>query len=266
MLTSLHNHTDWSDGECTLAEQIAAAQTAGLDEVGISDHYILYPGGKMIDWSMEVERLGEYVAEIKTAAAETSGLTIRLGIEADFFPETVEELRRVVALHPFDFIIGSVHFVDGFPIDEVTEQWDALTQDERNEMWRLYWVRIRQMAESRVFDFAAHLDLPKKFGHRPTVDLTAEREAALDALAAGDMALEINTAGWYKPANEAYPTLEILKKARSRNIPLLINSDAHFPQHLTRDFDRAYALVREAGYTELVRYEQRMRYAVPFSL
>jgi histidinol-phosphatase (PHP family) len=266
LLTSYHNHTDWSDGECTLAEQIAAARLAGLDELGISDHYLLYPGGKMIDWSMEVDRLGEYVAEIKTAAAQASGVTIRLGLEADFFPETVEELRRVVALHPFDYIIGSVHFTNNFPIDENTEQWDALTEEERNEMWRLYWVRIRQMAESGVFDFAAHLDLPKKFGHRPTVGLTAERHAALDALAAADMAIEINTAGWYKPANEAYPTLEILREARSRDIPLLINSDAHSPEHLTRDFDRAYALAREAGYAGLVRYEGRKRYPVPIPL
>ena len=45
MLTSYHNHTNWSDGAATLAALIEAGRGAGLDELGISDHYVLYPGG-----------------------------------------------------------------------------------------------------------------------------------------------------------------------------------------------------------------------------
>jgi histidinol-phosphatase (PHP family) len=264
MTVSYHNHTRWSDGAATLAAQVQAARSAGLDELGISDHYVLYPGGEEQEWSMPLDALGDYVLELRSAATETRDLTLRLGIEADFFPETVEELRERLAPYPWDYVIGSVHYVNGFPIDRRTSDWDELAQDERNEMWRLYWVRMRLLAESRVFDFAAHLDLPKKFGHRPTVDLTTEARAALDAIAAADMAIEINTNGWNLAAREAYPSLELLKQARARKIPLLINSDAHFPEFLTRHFDRARALAREAGYTELVRYERRQRYS--FSL
>lgn len=263
MLTSYHNHTNWSDGAPTLAAQIHAAKAAGLDELGISDHYVLYPGGEQVDWSLPLDLLGDYVLELRAAATEVRGLTLRLGIEADFFPETIDDLRERLAPYPFDYVIGSVHYVDGFPVDENTRFWDALSETERNEKWRLYWVRIRQLAESGVFDFVAHPDLPKKFGHRPTVDLAAEITAALDAIAAADMAIEINTAGWNLPAGEAYPSLDLLKAARARELPLLINADAHFPEFLTRDFDRARVLAREAGYTELVRYERRQRYPVP---
>lgn len=264
MLTSYHNHTTWSDGAPTLAAQIQAAKAAGLDELGISDHYVLYPGGEEVEWSLPLDMLGDYVLELRAAAHEVRGLTLRLGIEADFFPETIEDLRERLAPYPWDYVIGSVHYVDGFPIDENTRFWDALTAEEQNEKWRLYWVRIRQLAESGVFDFVAHPDLPKKFGHRPTVDLTAEITAALDAIAAADMAIEINTAGWSLPAGEAYPSLELLRAARAREIPLLINADAHFPEFLTRNFDRARDLARAAGYTELVRYQRRQRYPVPF--
>ena len=264
MLTSYHNHTRWSDGAPTLAAQIQAARATCLDELGISDHYVLAPGGEEVEWSMAPDLLGDYLLELRAAANETRDLTLRIGIEADFFPETVNDLRARLAEHPFDYVIGSVHFVDGFPIDSYARDWEALSENERNEKWRVYWLRIRQMAESGVFDFAAHLDLPKKFGFRPTVDLTTEAYAALDALAAADMAIEINTAGWTLPAGEAYPSLELLREARRRGIPLLINADAHFPEFLTRDFDRARALARKAGYTELVRYEKRKRY--PYSL
>jgi histidinol-phosphatase (PHP family) len=260
---SYHNHTRWSDGACSVREQIEAAITLRLGEIGISDHYVLAADGEPVEWSMPVDRLGEYVAEVREAAESAEGVTVRLGVEADFFPETVETLRARLALHPFDYVIGSVHYVDGFPIDGHARDWEALSADAVDEKWRLYWTRIRQMAESRVFDFAAHLDLPKKFGFRPTVDLTAEWNAALDALAAANMAIEINTAGWSLPAKEAYPSLEILRAARRWDIPLLINADAHTPRILTRGFEEARALAREAGYTALVRYEQRRRYPIP---
>lgn len=263
MITSYHNHTTWSDGATPLSGQIEAARRIGLDELGISDHYTLHPDGVQVTWSLPLDRLEEYVEEVLAAKQSLSAPTIRLGIEADFFPETVEQLRGILAPYPFDFVIGSVHYVDGFPIDEHRRFWDALTPEERIEMWRAYWVRIRQLAESRVFDFVAHLDLFKKFGHRPTLDLRREAHAALDAIAAADMAIEINTAGWSLPVQEAYPTLELLRAARERGIPLLINADAHRPDHLTRDFDRARDLAREAGYTRLVRYEQRRRYPLP---
>src|SRR5687768_3983564 len=115
MLTSYHNHTNWSDGAPTLAAQIQAAKAAGLDELGISDHYVLLPDRRDVEWSMPLDMLGEYVLQICSAAHEVRGLVLRLGIEADFIPETVDELRERLAPHPWDYIIGSVHSVDGFP-------------------------------------------------------------------------------------------------------------------------------------------------------
>jgi histidinol-phosphatase (PHP family) len=156
-----------------------------------------------------------------------------------------------------------VHFADSFPIDGGGADWVGLTADEVNEKWRVYWQRMRQLAESSVYDFVGHIDLPKKFGYRHTADLVELESAALDAIADADMAIEINTAGWSMPAQEAYPSPRLLREARLRDIPLLINADAHFPEFLTRHFERARALAREAGYTELVRYERRERFPVP---
>jgi histidinol-phosphatase (PHP family) len=263
VITSYHNHTIWSDGAPTLAAQIQAARSIGLDELGISDHYVMHPSGQPQDWSIDLDLLGDYVLQLRAAAAETKDLTVRVGIEADFFPETVEATREALSPYPWDYVIGSVHYVDEFCVDFEARLWEALTPDDRDEKWRLYWIRMRQLAESGVYDFAAHLDLPKKFGYRPGIDLTAESTAALDAIEAADMAIEINTNGWNLPAAEAYPSLDLLREARRREIPLLINADAHFPEFLTRHFDRARQLALEAGYTELVRYERRERFPVP---
>ena len=262
-LTSYHTHTRWSDGSDTLPPYVEAARRHGLDELGVSDHYTLSPHGATPSWSMQPERLAEYVGDIRDEAGTTHGLAIRLGLEADFFPETVEDLRARLVGQPFDYVIGSVHFIDRFPIDKDVSDWAGLPPGERDDVWRRYWQRVRALAESRVFDVVAHLDLPKKFGYRPTVHLAGEAGSALDAIASAGMAIELNTAGWDKPAAEAYPSPELLHAARKRGIPLLITADAHAPGELTRHFGAARALARAAGYTTLVRCEGRRCIPVP---
>jgi histidinol-phosphatase (PHP family) len=263
MLTTYHNHTNWGDGRASLAEMLAAARAAGVDELGISDHYVLYPGGQPVSWSMPLDFLDAYVAAVLAAAATSDAPVLRLGLEADFFPETVATLANRLAPFPFDYLIGSIHFVEGFPVDENADEWEALTVEARDARWRLYWTRVRQLAESRLFDIAGHLDVPKKFGYRPTIDLAAEEAAALEAIAEAGMAIELNTAGWDKPVGEAYPAPRLLRAACRRGIPLVINADAHQPRDLTNHFSRARALAREAGYREVVTYRQRQRTAMP---
>ena len=260
MQTSYHTHTRWSDGRDDLPAMMAGAVAAGVDELGISDHYVARPDGTPVAWSMPLDFLPRYVAAIQAAAAGAP-LTLRLGLEVDFFPENAAAVAARLADFPFDYLIGSVHFVDGQTVDEDAGTWDALAPAERNALWRGYWERVRQMAASGYFDIAGHLDLPKKFGYRPTCDLTAAETAALDAIAAADMALEINTAGWEKPVAEAYPSLHVLRAAHQRAIPLVITADAHRADALTTHYARARALAREAGYTTQVRYAARRRIA-----
>ena len=71
--------------------------------------------------------------------------------------------------------------------------------------------------------------------------------------------MEINTAGLRKPVGELYPSREFLKMAHEAGIPLLINSDAHAPEEVGADFDQAWAVAAEIGYTQTVRFEKRQR-------
>jgi histidinol-phosphatase (PHP family) len=264
MLTSCHVHSTYSDGIATIRDLALAAVALGLDELGISDHYVLLGSGKEISWSMPLSNLPVYFEELREVAAEfRDKLTIGFGLEADFDPASAYNLREVLEAYPFDYVIGAVHFIDGFPVDEKPENWDALSKPERNDMMRAYWDRIVQLANSQLFDFAAHLDLCKKFGHLPTDDLSKDINAALDAIAQSRMAIEINTSGWYKPIKEAYPSPAILTECRTRDIPIIINSDAHDPANLIRGLDRAIILAREAGYTQVATFARRRMAMAP---
>jgi len=266
MRTSYHNHTTWSDGEAALAEMVDAARRSGIDELGISDHYVLARGNRRFRWAISPESLDAYVREVQKAIASTNDLTIRLGLEVDYIPETIEQVKTQLAPYSFDYLITSVHFVNDFPIDLELKSWEELSQDSRNDIWRRYWRILRSAAESRYFDIIGHFDLPKKYGYYPSVDLTDEALAVLDAMAAANMTIEINCSGWDKPVKEAYPSLYYLQEAKRRNIPLVINSDAHTSNNIAYGFERGRRLALEAGYTELARYERRKRYLYPLSI
>ncbi len=263
MRTSYHVHTCISDGKCEVIDHVKAALAASLDELGISDHYTPMPG-KDISWSMPLTAVAEYVAAVEAARKEAgSALTIRLGIEVDYIPESAETIFEMLAAYPFDYAIGSVHFVKDFPIDATPEDWDAIDRDRRNEIIRQYWALVKQMADSRLFDIAGHLDLYKKFGHAPTVDVSTELDAALDAIAAADMAVEVNASGLFKVCAEPYPSLSILKKCRQRGIPSLVTTDAHRAEDLLRGYEAGVQQLRDAGYTMQSLFNGRRSTLVP---
>lgn len=267
VLTSYHVHSNISDGKNTIREFAEAAVRAGIDELGISDHYVLLASGRRICWSMPLDGLPTYFDDLRAADEEFKGkLVLRYGLEADHDPEAAAELGEILRSYPFDYVIGSVHFIDGFSVDERKENWDALTEPERNDMVRTYWDRITRLARSGLYDFVGHLDLYKKFGLQPSVDVSEEITTALDAIAESEMAIEINTAGWsMELIREAYPSASILSGCYRRGIPIVITSDAHVTDTLTRNFERAFALARSVGYSEAITFNQRRKHRVRMS-
>jgi histidinol-phosphatase (PHP family) len=258
VIATYHNHSTWSDGATPIAALVERADQLGVDELGISDHYVLHPSGRACAWSMPVDLVGAYAQEIRAYAGRT-GPVVRLGLEVDWFPGHADAIRAALDGIDFDYLIGSVHEVDGFPIDAAAAHWNALSPEARDEQHRRYWVAMASLARSGLFDIAAHLDLTKKFGHHPVGDLSDVVDEALDAIAEADLVVEINTAGWHRPCGSAYPTLDILRRCHRRGIPVTLSSDAHEPDHLVRDFERGAARLAEAGYTQVARFAGRRR-------
>lgn len=267
MIATYHNHTRWSDGRATTAELLAGARALGVHELGVSDHFTLHPDGIEPKWSMAPARVGEYIAELQQLARETGtgGPTIRVGLEVDWFTGHEERIGSTLARLPLDYVVGSVHYVGDSEIDYSSVRWERMTEDQREETHEQYWRHVAAMAHSGLFDIAAHLDLPKKFGYRATDAIRPLMLAALDAIASSPrpLVVEINTAGWFKPCQDAYPSLDILRECRSRDIPVTISADAHHPEHLTRAFDRATDRLREAGYSQVARFRNRELYFEP---
>jgi histidinol-phosphatase (PHP family) len=256
MIATYHNHSTWSDGKASIAELIARARELSVDELGISDHYVLHPRGVEMSWAMRADELDLYISEIESHRG-LSGPVVRLGLEVDWFPGHGEAIREALRGRPFDYLIGSVHDVDGFVIDGSARAWEKLSAEERDEVHRRYWINMKSLVESGIFDIAAHLDLPKKFGYLPRKWPDREVNEALDALAEAGTIVELNTAGWHKPCADGYPSIDILKACRARGIAVTISADAHEPDHLLRDFPRAAQRLQNAGYEHIARFAKR---------
>jgi histidinol-phosphatase (PHP family) len=200
---------------------------------------------------MKKSDLETYVGWVREAQRKFPELPIKLGLEVDFIPGCEEWVRELAAMYPWDFFLGSIHFIGEFPVDDRAEDWASADVDAR---WREYFELWKQAAHSWLFDALAHPDLPKKFNFRPQKDFTAVYEDALRAAAESEVAIEVSTAGLQKPCKEIYPSEQFLRIARRLNVPITLGSDAHAPQDVGRDFGRAVALARACGYDRICRF------------
>jgi histidinol-phosphatase (PHP family) len=254
MLIDYHMHTRLTDGVGEPSDYAKVALQRGLIEIGCSDHgpVCAYP----TNWHMKSTDLPLYVNWVQEARVEFPQLQIKLGLELDYFPGCESQVRELAAQYPWDFFLGSIHFLGTFPIDRSAEDWQGQDVDAR---WREYFALWTQAAQSRLFDSLAHPDLPKKFGFHPKSDFSKVYREALRAVADADMAIEISTAGLRKPCREIYPSEQFLRIARELDVPVSLGSDAHIPDDTGIDFQKAIELARRCGYDNICRFRQRQR-------
>lgn len=259
MKHSYHVHSTYSDGKCSIIENLNFLTIYQLNEIGISDHLMLEKNCDF-EWAIDsVEKLDKYVLEISKFKEK---YPLKLGIEVDFFPKIIDEIKLILDQRPFDYVIGSVHVVEDFKIDISIQE----INENSHLIVKKYWELIKQMAESAFCDIIGHIDLIKKFN--PHLDHTYREEIdhALQAIADNEICIELNTSGWHYPCHEQFPSVELLKKCKKLHIPVIVTADAHRPENLVRDFERAYILLKEIGYESQPSFTNRKKIFYPFPI
>ena len=235
----------------------------GLTEIGFTDHSPMQQDD-FDNWRMSDGQLDEYVAKVRLAQKTFPQLNIKLGLEVDYLPGQEDWIRKLAARHPWDYFIGSVHYVsDSWDIDNPAKLSEWKKRDAF-EVWSIYFERLAQAAKSRLFEVIGHADLPKKFGIRPVQDCRPLYESFLTAAAGAGCAIELNTAGLRKDCREIYPCVELLQIAQDKNVPITFGSDAHVPGEVGMNFAEAVTLARSIGYTETRRFNRRQHESIKF--
>lgn len=257
-----HVHTRFSDGEGEPAQCVERALGLGLPAIGISDHLTPAVLGAEGDWSIRHDCLDEYVGAVRDAAARYPGITVLLGVEADYVPGAEDELAGLLGAYPFDYVIGGLHYIDGFSFDDEATREDALWDDAAS-LYRRYYALVSRAAACGLFDVLAHLDYVMLWGRRTEADISAAEDEALAAMAAGGVAIEVNTTGTLDPAGRMYPAPGLLERARRLGIPLVFGSDAHEVGQVGWQWDAAVALARRAGYRTSLELSSRTQRPLP---
>jgi histidinol-phosphatase (PHP family) len=247
-------HTRFSDGAGEPKDYAKRAVELGLTEIGISDHCPLPRPND--GWRMELSQLDEYVRLVQQAQRDFPSVKIRLALEMDFFPDIADFTRKLSAQYPWDYFLGSVHYIGEFNVDSRAEAWKGRDVDA---VWQDYFRLWKQAALSGLYDTLAHPDLPKKFGFYPKRDMTAIYEDALQEVKKANIAIELSTAGLRKPCKEFYPSRDFLQIAQRLGVPISLGSDAHAPHDLGAGFAEAIEFARSVGYSQMCRFEKRRR-------
>ena len=244
-------------------EYVRRALELGFKEIGFSDHAPM-PRDNFDNWRMNSGKLDEYVAKVRKVQKDFPHLTIRLALEVDYLPGYEDWIRDLAARQPWDYFIGSVHYVsDDWAVDDPQKlsEWKHRNADE---VWSAYFERLAKAAETGCFEIIGHADLPKKFGHHPSRDSAPLYEKFLNAAKRNHCAIELNTAGLRKDCREIYPSREILRFAFQKGVPITFGSDAHAPGEVGMNFVEAVQLAREAGYQKCCQFTQRKVALVSF--
>lgn len=268
MLTDYHNHLE--KGTLTLdylKKFTDMAKRKGIEHFGISEHaYHFYQTADILrnDWVDERRYydMDDYVQLFREAWSKD--IDVKMSIEMDYTPGRHGEMERFISTYDFDYVIGSIHWIGDFGIDlaEYKQEWN---QRDVNEIYRQYFDQVVTLAESNLFDIIGHIDLVKIFNYLPSDEefLLEQYERAVNALAQSKTCVEISTAGLRKPTGTLYPDKRLLQMCFNRNIPIVLSSDAHIPEHVGADFDQALTLAREVGYTKITTFNKRERKEYP---
>jgi histidinol-phosphatase (PHP family) len=240
------------------------ASERGIEELGVAEHIYRFTAAMEI-WQHPFWRqyatddLDEYCGFVRE---ETD---LRLGIEMDFVPGSEDRIANVLDGRDWDYVVGSVHFLRDHSLDtEDYSIWGAGESADR--IWRRYFDTVAASALSGLYDVIGHPDLVKVWGSAapvPERDLRFFYEPAVEAFAEAGVAVEVSTAGWRKPVGEQYPSVPFLEMLIDAGCPLVLSSDAHEPDQLGHEYERAVELLQSLGVKEIVAFDRRERRLEP---
>jgi histidinol-phosphatase (PHP family) len=267
MLTDYHVHMH-ETGDFSiewLEKYVEQAKKLGIGDLGISEHAYFFNETKEIianEWvsGRRGLQMDQYLSLFSKAKSE--GLSVKMGIEMDYTPGKEKEMEKFIKAYPFDYVIGSIHWIGDWGID-LAEYRSEYEKRDIEKVYEAYFDQVVTLAQSKLFDFVGHIDLVKIFKYKPSNQdfLEAQYDRAVAALAASGTSIEISTAGLRKPIGEIYPDPILLKKCYNAGVTIVLSSDAHHPDHVGFAYDQAIALAKSVGYEEVQVLTQRKKTA-----
>jgi histidinol-phosphatase (PHP family) len=251
----------------SLEAVVQRAIEAGFTHYGLSEHCPRYRKqdlfGEEVDLDLSPDDLltefRGYVDEaLRLRDLYAGRIELLVGFESERLPpgDWAARMAEIRESAPFDYMVGSVHDVDGVFVDFSPEQTRALADrlGGVQVLQRRYFEAVAEMVQTLKPEVVGHLDLVRKFdGDAAGFGAATMKhvERALEAVAAHGGVLDVNCGAARRGLSPVYPLPEILKRARAMGIGVTLGDDSHGTHSVGVGLDECMAAIADAGYAEV---------------
>jgi histidinol-phosphatase (PHP family) len=158
----------------------------------------------------------------------------------------VAQCIEIVNAFDLDVVGGAVHFLDGQDVVSRRSAW-ARGEISANAVYPKYLEVLESMLDYDYIDVVCHLDLPKKYNQRLSSSALEDFMGVLEKVRKKDRVVELNTSGFHYPVKEAFPLPELLGRCAQLHIRVVTGFDAHTPETVGGEFDRARDMLSAGG-------------------
>ena len=253
-----------------------SAKKNGVGEIGISEHshgFIefkdLYYEELILDDSVVGSYQAKWLEKNKFKYSlkdyfkfmqmlKEKGYPVKIGIEICNF-KNQEKVKAIIKDYEFDYIIGSVHFLNGWGYDfaDIKQVWNDFSLQD---IYKWYAEEITNLAQSGLYDVLGHPFNNRLFKNIPEFDVKPILEQVATVLKEANMVIDINTGTLYRyPIEEISPYPDFLQVAKKYDLPIITSSDAHKPEDCGRYIDEAIDYAKTFGYDSSIIFTNRQR-------
>ena len=253
-----------------------SAKKNGVAEIGISEHshgFIefkdLYYEELILDDSVVGSYQAKWLEKNKFKYSlkdyfkfmqmlKEKGYPVKIGIEICNF-KNQEKVKAIIKDYEFDYIIGSVHFLNGWGYDfaDIKQVWNDFSLQD---IYKWYAEEITNLAQSGLYDVLGHPFNIRLFKNIPEFDVKPILEQVATVLKEANMVIDINTGTLYRyPIEEISPYPDFLQVAKKYDLPIITSSDAHKPEDCGRYIDEAIDYAKTFGYDSSIIFTNRQR-------
>ena len=259
MRADVHMHTSFShDSEAEPREMIEGAIAKGLEVICFTDHY----DKDYMGWGDEsIFDADAYFGTLRPLQEEyRDRIDIRIGVELGMQPRLGGFFTEFTKKYPFDFVIGSLHVVDGAD-PALGTVFEGRTDEE---VYRQAFVETLEDIENTPdFDVLGHIDYVVRYGKNGTAEYSYRKyadeiDAILRAVIERGKGIELNMAGLKYGLPFAHPHPDILRRYRELGGEIItVGADGHRPEHIAYDFEKADSILKSCGFRYYTEFKER---------
>lgn len=258
----LHSHHS-GDSDASMEEMVKSGIAAGLETMCFTEHMDFGCPVPEQEPGLTFElNADSYLYELLSLKSRYEReMELLFGLEIGMQMRFIRENVRFIKEHEYDFVIASLHLCGGkdpyYP--------DCFEGKSEEEALREYLEETFQNIRAfGNFDCLGHLDyiirycrkMDRKYEYAKYKDII---DKILSHLIRHEKALELNTAGLRHGMKEMNPCKEVIARYHELGGELItVGSDAHRPNEVASDFQKAEALLQDCGYEYYTVYNGRI--------